>query len=315
MVAPLASILIPCFNASAYLAECIESALAQSYSNIEVIVVDDGSTDDSVRIAGRFVDPRVKVLEQENKGQPAALNAAYRHSCGDYLQYLDADDLLHPNKIEIQIHRLQFAPDAIATGAWAKFGRHIADATFVPEVVWKDLSPEDWLVSAWSTGAMMHVGGWLVPRRTVDKAGPWPEALRWAANIDSHFFTRTLLASSRALFCADAMSYYRSGHVSHRSLRTRRSFEASLQVILDDGNALLKSENTPRTRSAFADNLQRYVYAAYPEVRDLVSSAEAQIHELGGSRLAYIAGPWTRRLSKVVGWKAARQLRRMAVLR
>lgn len=133
---------------------------------------------------------------------------------------------------------------------------------------------------------MMHVAAWLIPRTIVERAGPWVEPLRWAANLDAHFFTRALLASSICLFCPEAKSYYRSGHPAMSSWRSRRSLEASLSVLLETGDALLEAEASPRTRRVFAENLQRFVYSTYPESRDLVALAGTAHPTIGGFQLA-----------------------------
>lgn len=85
------SVVIPCYNYAHYLPEAINSALAQDYPNIEVIVVDDGSTDESAAVAGRYKD-KVRLLRQSNKGLPAARNAGIRAASGEFVLCLDADD-------------------------------------------------------------------------------------------------------------------------------------------------------------------------------------------------------------------------------
>ena len=100
---PLVSILIPTYNAELWLVETIDSALKQTWSNIEIVVVDDGSKDNTLAVAKRFESSLVKVIYQENQGQSAAENRALQEAQGDFIQYLDADDLLAPDKIERQI--------------------------------------------------------------------------------------------------------------------------------------------------------------------------------------------------------------------
>ncbi len=92
------SVVIPCFNYGKYLRECLDSVFAQTYPDIEVIVVDDGSTDDTKQVCGRY--PKVRYVYQENKGLSAARNAGIRHAKGQYIQPLDADDRLGPTAIE-----------------------------------------------------------------------------------------------------------------------------------------------------------------------------------------------------------------------
>ena len=99
----LVSILIPAYNAQYWIPDTIRSALAQKWANTEVIIVDDGSRDSTLEIARRFESARVKVVAQENRGAAAARNRALSLAQGDYIQWLDADDLLAPDKISEQL--------------------------------------------------------------------------------------------------------------------------------------------------------------------------------------------------------------------
>lgn len=91
---PLVSVLIPCFNAEKYIKQAVESSLNQSLAELEVIVVDDGSTDTGLQVLKSIKDKRLKVFTQRNKGASAARNYAYKESKGLYIQHLDADDFL-----------------------------------------------------------------------------------------------------------------------------------------------------------------------------------------------------------------------------
>src|ERR1700733_7773261 len=100
---PLVSILIPAYNADKWVADTIRSAAAQTWQRKEIIVVDDGSKDHTLSIARRFESGSVRVATQQNQGASAARNKAFSLSQGDYIQWLDADDLLAPDKIEKQM--------------------------------------------------------------------------------------------------------------------------------------------------------------------------------------------------------------------
>ncbi len=100
---PLVSVIIPFFNREVYLAEAIESVLSQTYHPMEIILVDDGSTDNSAPIAKQHINPSIKYIYQENQGIGAALNTGIEHAEGDYISFLDSDDLWMKNKTEIQI--------------------------------------------------------------------------------------------------------------------------------------------------------------------------------------------------------------------
>src|SRR5215210_7479587 len=94
----LVSVIIPCYNQAHFLGEAIESVLAQNHPRFEILVVDDGSTDDTSEVAARY--PEVRCLRQENRGLAAARNAGLRSSEGEYVVFLDADDRLLPNALE-----------------------------------------------------------------------------------------------------------------------------------------------------------------------------------------------------------------------
>src|SRR5882724_9638878 len=115
----LVSILVPVYNAEAFVAETIQSALDQTWPAKEIIAVDDGSTDKSREILKSFERQGIKVIEQENRGASAARNRALSDAQGEFIQFLDADDLLAPNKIEVQMGRLLSEPPGrVATSAW-----------------------------------------------------------------------------------------------------------------------------------------------------------------------------------------------------
>jgi glycosyltransferase involved in cell wall biosynthesis len=101
--APLVSVVIPAYNAERFLARAMRSALAQTYTNLELIVVDDGSTDGTAEVTRSFRDPRVQYLSQPNQGQGAARNHGIRVSAGRYVTFLDADDVYLPEKVQQQI--------------------------------------------------------------------------------------------------------------------------------------------------------------------------------------------------------------------
>jgi glycosyltransferase involved in cell wall biosynthesis len=119
---PLVSVVIPCFNAERYLGETLESVLAQTYSAIEIIVVDDGSSDDTQKVAQSY---SVRLIRQKNRGVSAARNHGIRQSQGKYILFLDHDDRLLPNAVEIGVGLLEQNPDCVmAVGEHRYIGPH-----------------------------------------------------------------------------------------------------------------------------------------------------------------------------------------------
>lgn len=313
---PLVSVIVPMYNAERWVGAAIESALTQSWDAVEVVVVDDGSTDASLAVARRFEGDRVRVLSQPNAGASAARNRGLAAASGDLVQYLDADDLLHRDKIAVQVDRLRAeAAGRIAAGAWGRFRDDPAEARFEPEPVWADLPSVDWLVTSWNGGGMMHPAAWLTPRSVVERAGPWDTAL--SLNDDGEYFARVVLASSGVAFCPDARSYYRSGVAGSLSGRSRPEARAShLRTILLGGERLLAVEDSARVRAAFAAQLQRFVYETYPDCPVLVAEAEGLVRRLGGANVPPPQGGAAFRVaSRLAGWKAAKRLQRLAARR
>jgi glycosyltransferase involved in cell wall biosynthesis len=306
-MSPLVSILIPCYNAEQWLAETLRSALAQTWSNKEIIVIDDGSCDRSFAIAQTFVSSGIKVIQQPNRGASAARNRALAEAQGEFIQYLDADDLLAPDKIERQVNDLGSRRDCVVAGEWARFHYHPDEATFTPELLWREMTPIEWLVCAWEECKMMHPAAWLVPRAIAQQAGEWNEAL--SLNDDGEYFCRIILASRVIKFCWGARSYYRSG-LSHslsgsKSTKAWQSLWRSLKL---DCDRLLQVENSPRTRHACATRFQRFIYDIYPAVPDLRQQAAKRITQLGGSDLQPEGSPSFRRLATVLGWQSAKRI-------
>ncbi|MGC1902617.1 MAG: glycosyltransferase family A protein, partial [Candidatus Acidiferrum sp.] len=145
---PLVSILIPAYNAEKWIADTVRSALAQTWPRKEIIIVDDGSKDQTAEVAGRFSSKEVAVVSKVNEGAAKTRNHALRLSQGDYIQWLDADDLLEQHKIERQLDALQRLEGQriLASSSWGYFNYRPRRTRFVPTSLWQDLSPVEWLI-------------------------------------------------------------------------------------------------------------------------------------------------------------------------
>lgn len=310
MSTPLVSILIPCYNAAPYLRATLESALLQAdAATLEIIVVDDGSRDDSVAIARTFESRGVRVFTQENSGAATARNVALTASRGDFIQFLDADDLLAPGKIAAQLARAAREPAGTTlTGRWGRFTDDPAHAAFRDDnPLCADLTPRDFFLRYGSHDCMMHPAAWLLPRAIAESAGPWDERL--SLNDDGEYFARVVAASARLAYCPDAVSFYRSALPSSLSAqRSRRHLESAhlaLQLIVDEMTLL---DDSSAMQRAAADLAQRFAFDYYPAAPDLIADAENLARSLGGSALRPQGGRAFAWLSRLIGWKLARRL-------
>lgn len=305
---PLVSVLIPCYNAGRWIAETLESVLAQTWPNFEVIVVDDGSSDNSVSVIEEFGSERIKLVKQQNAGAASARNRAFNESRGDFIQYLDADDLLSPCKIELQMTRLASQPDCVASAEWSRFMIHKDEAQFVPENTWQDLASVEWLIKAWQEGGgMLYPALWLMPRHILIKAGPWRDDL--SLNDDGEFFTRVILTSKQVLFCEGARTYYRSGITGSLSgLKSRKGWESQFKVIELCEGYLRTHEDSDRTRRVCTMLWQRFAHACYPNSRDLAGRAMQRASVLHPALLQPEGGPAFKLIASTLGWRVARIL-------
>jgi glycosyltransferase involved in cell wall biosynthesis len=278
---PLVSILIAAYNAEKWIAYTLQSAVNQTWPRTEIIVVDDGSTDRTAEAARRF---GATVVSTKNRGLSAALNHAFSLSHGDYIQYLDADDLLAPEKIERQLAALREGDSRriLLSSPWAPFYYRTRRARFVHNSLWQDLSPVEWLLRKMSEGIHMQNATWLVSRELAVAAGPWDESLNY--DQDGEFFSRVLLACEGTRFVPDTGIYYRtSGTSSISYLGTSKSKRESLfRSMMLHIQYLRSLEESERVRKACLTYLQIWYDNFYPGHPELATKLQAIAAQLGG---------------------------------
>lgn len=310
-VKPLVSILIPAFNSQDWIADTLRSAMAQTWTPKEIIVVDDGSTDQTLTIARQFESDNVLVVTQQNLGAAAARNKACSLSRGDYIQWLDADDLLAPDKITQQLKFLgqNASKRILLSSAYGRFRYRYYRAEFVPTGLWCDLSPVNWVVCKLGQNVFMQPAVWLVSRELTEAAGPWNAAL--SVDDDGEYFCRVVLKSEVVRFVPEAKVYYRSplvGTLSHIG-GSKKKIEAYWKSTRLQISHLRQGENSERTRLACLAYLQKKFIYFYPEQQDIVSEIEKIVTELGGQlqppRLSWKYS-WVRTM---FGWGPAKHAR------
>ena len=315
MAAPSVSILVPAYNVESYVAETVASAAGQTYPDVEVVVVDDGSTDQTRERVEALGIPTVRVVRQPNAGAAAARNRALQAATGDAVLFLDGDDVIGPDHIERLADRLSDSGSHVAMGEWDRFSGNPASAAFPHRPTYRDAGGVDWLVQDW-TGArpMTQSGTFLIPRPLLDRAGSWDESLSLVDDFE--FFARVLSRSDGVRFAPGARLYYRSGlGASLSGRKSRAARESQARSLLLGTQHLLDAEDSARTRHAAAHVLQDFVYDVYPDHPDLRRAVGQRVAALGGSDLAPDGPPGFHRLRRLVGWRLARRVERLVAAR
>jgi len=218
------SAIIPAYNAETYLAESLDSALAQTYPNLEVVVTNDGSTDGTADILRRYGD-RIKVVHQSNQGLPAARNAGIAAARGQWLAFLDSDDLWDPEKIQRQAEHFRDGVDVVHSDCRVMDGHGEVTHAVFPRAI----TPVECVPSNLLRHNMVFVLTAVV-RRTAHKAvGGFDERARRGCE-DWQLWLK--LAARKAVFhhVPQPLASYRV-HGSNMSGDALRMFEARLYVL------------------------------------------------------------------------------------
>lgn len=306
---PLVSILIPAYNAQEWISDTLRSAVAQTWTNREIIVVDDGSKDQTLTVVRRFESAGVRVASQRNQGAAAARNTAFSLSHGDYIQWLDADDLLAPDKIARQMAALEenANPRVVLSSAWGRFMHRPGLAKFVSSPLWCDLSPAEWFLRYMENNIYMQTATWLVSREVTEAAGPWDTRL--LGDDDGEYFSRVLLASCGSRFVPEAKVYYRmsgAGSLSYIGSSDKKKDAQWLSMKLHI-EYLRSLDDSIRARTACVTYMQNWMTFFYPERLDIFEQASQLAQELGGQlrtpQLSWKYSP----IQSIFGWPAARR--------
>ena len=313
---PLVSVLIPCFNSGQYIAETLNSVISQTYGAWECIVVDDHSSDNSVEVIKSFVEnnpSRIKFYSNQRKGACAARNLAFEKSQGEYIQYLDADDIISPNKLKCQIELLINNPNHVAVCNTWHFLNFINYAYNTDkEYIYSSNDPADFLINLWGGYGKPHfvqTNAWLTPKSLIEIAGVWNEKLM--KDQDGEFFTRVILNSEGIIYSPEAKNFYRKHHsgTNIASIKKRAHIKSIFEATKLKGQYLFERTRSPQGRKAIATQFKLVAIEAWPEFKDISNSALELTSQLGGSQCSPKLGGLLLEVIKCVfGWKAAKSI-------
>lgn len=315
---PLVSIIIPVYNAGKYLKQTILSAIDQSWPNTEILIVDDGSTDNSVEIAQQFIGPNVFVFTQENKGASAARNLGFSKSAGKYIQFLDADDILSRDKIAVQAEALEQSPGAIAVCSTVHFkdgGTHkLATPSANDDAfIYTTNNVVDFLINLWGgnnfKAGMIQPNAWLTPSDIIERNGPWNEEL--TLNDDGEFFARMIL-NSKGIIKTGGLNYYRKYPSSKQNLssqKKREDLQSALKALQLKKQYLFSYTNSEPAKKTF--------YRLFTELSVMCYQTDAAVYAEACRELSYLptydytvvlGGRVINTIAGIFGWRFAKKM-------
>lgn len=319
----MVSIIIPVYNGAAYLEGAIRSALAQTWEEKEVIVVDDGSTDSSLAIARQFEANGVTIHTQANRGASAARNAGLALARGRWIQFLDADDVLHPDKLAVQRSLLNDERTIAICKTVHFFSDDLSDGLPDDEEFYRQYldDPLRFLIRLYGGfdywGAMIQPNAFLVPKALVDEAGPWNEAL--SLDDDGEFFCRVVLRARGLVYTGEGLNFYRK-YRQQRSLsgqRTEAACRSQYRSICLKHRHLLAATPDPALirciHTATYKALEALLISVYPAFRPLQKEIVATLRMLqkpAVRRRLVFGGAVSNFIGNNISWRLLRQLQR-----
>ncbi|SDB65050.1 Glycosyl transferase family 2 [Flavobacteriaceae bacterium MAR_2010_188] len=311
---PLVSVIMPLFNAAPFVEETIQSVLKQTYPSIELIIVNDHSTDDSYARALKYRSKKVIVNHNIGKGACSARNYGFQLCKGRYIQYLDADDILSPNKIKYQVEAMTSLPGQLSVCNTFHFKNNTElGICYDRPYVFSTSKPEDLFINLWGGNHLpMHmitVSAWLSPRNLIESAGPWNEDL--AKDQDGEFFARVGLNSSGIIYVPEVKFFYRK-HLTGENIgskKQRKHIESILMATELKSSYLINKIESLAAKRAVATLYKHVAIEAWPQEKDIYDKAISKCKEYGGSYYnPKLGGHLIELIKKVFGWRIAKSI-------
>lgn len=270
------SIVIPCYNAAAFLRETLDAALAQTYPALDVLAVDDGSTDATPDIlrdyAARF--DRFRWEQSAHAGVQRARNIGFQHAWGEYILWLDADDLIAPDLVAVQMEEARHAPGSIVACPWHKL-RQESGVWAIEHLPHEGRTRESVLRSMLRGEWPQHLVSCLFPREAMENAGGWDESL--AMHEDRKLLSLLLIRNYPIVFSDRSYGLYRIRQGSIAMSRSERVVRSALAVAADIERELRATGQL----DAYANELAHFIDLYYI---DALPDFPAVAHELHAMR-------------------------------
>ncbi len=270
------SVIVPCYNAAKWIFQALDSVLGQGLGDLEIIVIDDGSSDNSATIVEENF-PLVRLIKTKNKGASQARNLGTRLSTGRYIQYLDADDLLAPGKLKRQIEMLDASGADVAYGGWQELVNTSGDRCLKAGIHRERmLDPEIELF----TGFWCPPAVYLFRRSIVEKVGSWNTGL--PVIQDARFALDCALNQAKFVYCEGVMAYYRIHSKTSLSNKDSAAFvKDCLQNASEIENWWLAHGGLTKERKAALLRVYDYIaWSSFKTDKSIFESAFAAFNKL-----------------------------------
>ncbi|WP_162426432.1 glycosyltransferase family 2 protein [Pontibacter pudoricolor] len=315
---PKVSIIVPVFNSELYLYNSLDCLLKQTYKDIEIIIIDDSSTDNSYTVAKQFESNNVKVIKQPNAGAAVARNTGLSYAAGEYIQFMDADDYLSVDKIEKQVAALKGSYDKVAVCNYINFFAEsdLSHSTYEHDqdtFIFSTNDPVNFLLNLYGANGQsnfIQTNSWLVPRPLIDKAGGWRNYR--CPDDDGEFFSRILLASGGVVYVPNVYNYYRRS-IKGDALSQRKDFLYLRNTLLTidlkrtylgrytSGTNLKKAIAKQYLDFAVSTYLNNHILSDIAYKRFRSYNIDVQTPKIGGTTIEII--------KILFGWKVAKRIK------
>ncbi|HMG81452.1 MAG TPA: glycosyltransferase family 2 protein [Ferruginibacter sp.] len=314
---PLVSIIIPAYNAEKYIEATIQSIVDQTWNNLEIIIVNDGSTDDTEKIIQGFLsDKRIKYVTQTNKGCSGAKNTGLLLVSGDFIQYLDADDILSLDKIEQQLNVIHDTPFKIAICRTKLFHEEVGDSQqeVDSDFLYDTANPFEFMLNLYGLNGkdgMIQPNAFLISKQLSDLIGSWDTTISPSPDEDGEYFCRVML-KAKSISITEGMNYYRKQKSSMQSLSKQHDYlhtKGLLGSLILKADNLFAFENSERVKTIMGTHFASFIYLYDHLYKDLSQRAEDYIYKMGFKKIPDAGGEKFKIIANLIGFKNALKIK------
>jgi len=270
---------MPLYNVEQYIDETLKELEKQTYENIEIIIVNDNSTDNSLEIARKFESEKIKFFTNPNKGACSARNYAFSKSSGEYIKFMDADDFCTFNLIEKQIGVLKTLTKEDIVFSPLKMLFSDGKLILPDRTIDKDYEEAFNLQIE-----ILKLGGFNIPhcymmsRKLVEDVGGWDEDI--LKNQDGECFSRVLAQANSAICIKDAFAIWRQTGIGVSSQLSLKAVESMLETYRKILKLTIEKQDTIVTREICGEYLGLFIYTQYPQLRTILPRVKEILNEL-----------------------------------